>query len=287
MSNHLRLPALSLLVFAALGLDAPARAGIPECRNLRLEDVLDGGCELRASGSCSASCDRLGIYEKACATKLHTVCREECTLDPNLMCTDSCTEQCNGECDLGINITCIHNCFGECVGSCDAQCDGAAEPSQCRASCEATCDGECDAQCRPLVDGDCYTHCIECCGGSCKAQVNMDCQTNCQEEEFESCEYELEAECSGSCDIDGALFCNGEYMLSGPDMQNCVQALVERGTLDVSASAEGEVTVGSLSDAGGKAGCDLGPTRAPAPWLSALGLFALSALALGRTRARR
>jgi hypothetical protein len=283
MPNYLRLPVFSLLVFAALGLDTPARAGIPECRNLRLEDVLEGGCELRASGSCTASCDRLGIYEKACATKLHTVCRQDCTLDPNATCTESCTD----ECDRGVNITCIHNCFGECVGSCDAQCDSAAEPSKCRATCEATCDGECDVQCRPLVDGDCYEHCIECCGGSCKAQINMDCQETCQEEEFESCEYELEAECSGSCDIDGALFCDGEYMLSGPDMTACVQALVARGTLDVNANAEGEINVGSLSDAGGKAGCHVTRMRTSTPLFGALGLLALSALALGRARAKR
>jgi hypothetical protein len=66
---------------------------------------------------------------------------------------------------------------------CSDQCDGASDPTQCRATCEAT--GECDSQCRPVVDGDCYTHCIECCGGSCKAQANMGCQTTCQEEEFE------------------------------------------------------------------------------------------------------
>jgi MYXO-CTERM domain-containing protein len=264
-----------------------AAAGIPECRNMRLEDVVDGQCRLEAEGSCQGSCSRLGIYEKACATRLHTVCREDCTLSANPTCTDECTETCTSECDRGVSITCIHNCFGECVGSCTSQCDGAADPTQCRATCEATCDGECDIQCRPVVDGDCYTHCIECCGGSCKAQANMDCQTTCQDEEFEDCEHELEVECSGSCDVDAALFCNGEYVLAGDDLQTCVQALVAKGTLEASAAAEVQLGRGSASTTEAKAGCAAaGGTQGPngLGWAAAAGLAALAAWARRRRR---
>jgi hypothetical protein len=266
---------------------AVAAAGVPECRNMRLEDVASGGCRLEAEGSCQGNCTRLGIYEKACATKLHTVCREDCTLVAQPTCTDACTESCTSECDRGISITCIHNCFVECAGSCSDQCDGASDPTQCRATCEATCDGECDIQCRPVVDGDCYTHCIECCGGSCKAQANMDCQTTCQEEEFEDCEHELEVECSGSCDIDAALFCNGDYVLAGDELQTCVQALIAKGTLDASAAAEVQLDGIRSKDPGGssaKAGCASAPGamngskgRAPFEWLTAVGVLAMVA----------
>lgn len=281
-----RLLPSAFLGLALLAAGAPARAGIPECNNVRLEDVTAGGCELRGSAQCSASCDRLGIYKKACATKLHTVCREDCTLSANPTCSDSCTVSCQSECDRGVNITCQHNCFNECQGSCDAQCEGAADAAQCRATCEATCDGECDIQCRPVVDGSCYTHCIECCGGSCKAQANMDCQTTCQDREFEDCEHELEIDCSGSCSVDGALFCNGQYILAGAQLNDCVQALIERGTLQVNAQAQGEVDLGSLPKA--KAGCNLValPRTSCVGGLLALGVLGLTGCRrAGRRRA--
>lgn len=273
--------AAAAAVWLTLALAADARAGIPECHDLRLEDVTSGSCELRGSANCRASCDRLGIYKKACATKLHTVCRQDCTLSAQPTCTDSCTVSCQSECDRGLSITCQHNCFGECIGSCDAKCEGAADGAQCHASCEATCDGECDVRCRPVVDASCYTHCIECCGGSCTAQANMDCQETCQDMQFEDCEHELEIDCSGSCNVDGALFCNGEYMLSGPDLEECVQALIARGTLDASVQARGDVDLGSLGG-GNSAGCNLG-----APSTFGGGGVSFVALALIRRRFRR
>jgi len=279
---HSRQIAFSMLLGSLLA-PASALAGLPECRDLRLEDVASGGCELEGGVSCQGSCSRLGIYKKACATRLHQVCRTDCTVSADPTCTDGCTETCTSECDRGVSITCIHNCFGECVGSCGTHCDGAADPAQCRATCEATCDGECDIQCRPVVDGDCYTHCIECCGGSCKAQANLDCQTTCQDEEFESCEHELEVECSGSCDVDVSLFCEGQYMLSGPDLQPCVEALVAKGTLQV--EAEVSVNAGDLDTSPrGKVGCSLSRGLAhPAPGVAMLLVGAGLAL-LGRRR---
>jgi MYXO-CTERM domain-containing protein len=278
---------VSCVFLASSSWAALAAAGIPECRNIRLEDALAGECRLEAEGSCQGSCSRLGIYKKACATQLHSVCREDCTLAANPTCSDECTVSCTSECDRGVSITCIHNCFGECVGSCSASCDGASDPAQCRATCEATCDGECDIQCRPVVDGDCYVHCVECCGGSCKAQANMDCQTTCQDEEFEDCEHELEVECSGSCDVDAALFCNGEYVLAGDDLQTCVQALIAKGTLEASAAAEVQLGSGSVDASQAKAGCASAPGGTQSP--SGLGWFSLAALAglAGWARRRR
>src|SRR5205085_2060772 len=84
----------------------------------------------------------LGIYKKACATKLHTECKQTCTLSAQPTCTDSCTTSCKSQCDAGVNITCQHNCFGECKGTCAADCAGKADVARCTASCEATCDGD-------------------------------------------------------------------------------------------------------------------------------------------------
>ena len=87
----------TLVLLCLVALPSIARAGIPECRNLRLEDITSGGCELRASADCNVSCDRLGIYKKACATKLHNVCRTDCTLSADVTCTDECTVSCESE----------------------------------------------------------------------------------------------------------------------------------------------------------------------------------------------
>lgn len=269
-----------------LGSGGPARAGIEECNNLRLEDV--GHCTLEGDLQCDASCEDLGVYKKACATKLTTVCHEECTLEANPTCTDSCTEQCSADCDLGVNVICTHNCFGECTESCDFDCELADDVEQCHASCEANCDAECDIKCKPLVSGSCYKHCIECCGGSCTAQANMNCQTSCQEREFESCEYEFKADCQASCTGSGSLFCDGEYVLSGQQIPECAMALVERGVAGLDLDAVGSIDVqdGVTSARGeARASCSLSNLSGSAGGSGALGLGV--ALALWAVRRRR
>ncbi len=231
-----------------------ARAGLPECGNFRLEDAKR--CEIRGKINCTAGCSELGVYKKACATKLHTVCRRDCTLSEQPTCTDSCTESCSADCSRGVNVICSHNCYRECVGSCDVKCTGAANVPQCRATCEATCDGECDIKCKPVVNASCYQHCVECCGGSCKAQANMDCQTTCQDKTFEDCEHEFRANCQASCSGQGALFCDGKYVLSGSDIPACAKAIVERGIAS-NFNAQGAVMV--QVDTGGKVGCRMAP----------------------------
>lgn len=267
---------------AVIAFASPAQAGIPECGGIRLEDA--GNCEIKGELDCEAGCDNLGVYKKACATKLHTVCREECTLLAEPVCEDECTVACESDCDRGINITCAHNCFGECVGSCDTQCEGVADAEQCHASCEATCDGECDIQCAPVVDASCYQHCVECCHGSCGARANMDCQTDCQEEEFESCEYEFRADCSASCSGDGALFCDGEYVLAGSEIGPCINALIARGIgeLELDGEVDGKLDLGG-NDGSASAGCQLGRSPTAPGWM----LFSLAAVGAVFFRRRR
>jgi len=279
-----------ILVLASSLVTSHALAGIPECNNLRLEDV--GSCEVRASLECESSCEGTDIYNKVCATDLRTVCSNECTLSADATCTDSCTEVCTSSCDRGENVICIHNCFTECSGSCEADCAEADDPGQCVATCEANCDGECDVTCKPLVDGDCYTHCVECCGGSCTASANMDCQQSCQEEEFETCRYEVKAGCEASCDAEGALFCDGEFALAGEDIPGCVEALIARGLagFDVEAEVSGSLSAGgSEASAEGDAaveatGCSLG---APSPSQGSLWGMIFAGLGFAAIRRRR
>lgn len=274
-------PALALLFgLAVFTVAEPSQAGIAACGGIRLEDALN--CEIKGELDCEVGCDELGIYKKACATKLHTVCREDCTLLAEPVCEDECTVACESDCDRGINVICIHNCFGECVGTCDAQCETSDDRTTCMASCEATCDGECDIQCAPVVDASCYQHCVECCNGSCGAKANMDCQTSCQEQEFETCEHEFRADCSGSCAGDGALFCDGEYVLSGSELGPCIKELIAQGIASV--DLEGEVDGKLSSDAGGTAGCQLA-SGASAPHIGLL--FSAIGAALLRRRRRK
>jgi hypothetical protein len=268
---------LRLAVGLALGVLFATRgafAGIPECGDMRLEDA--AGCELRGNVECQASCSELGVYKKACATKLQKVCRSECTLSPEPTCTDECTVSCQQECDAGVAITCTHNCFKECTEPCKFRCVGTEDPERCVASCEATCDGECDVQCRPVVDASCYQHCIECCHGSCGAQANMDCQTTCQDKEFETCEHEFRADCDASCTGSGALFCDDKFVLAAQDIPPCVQALAARGIPAVQVK-------GSVSAKVGGCALSAGPVRAN----GALAAILAAACALAVRRRQR
>ena len=107
--SFLGLMAITFGLLAAL----PASAGPKECNYIRIKELKN--CEVVLSGTCTASCDELGIYDTACATKLQTVCGDQCTLSANPTCTDGCTTQCQTDCDAGINVICSHNCFAECT----------------------------------------------------------------------------------------------------------------------------------------------------------------------------
>lgn len=211
-----------------LGLSAalPASAGIPECNNIRFEGL--GNCEVKVNADCDIGCSELGIYKTACATKLVNVCDTECTLTADAMCSAECNTQCKTDCDNGVNVICQHNCFSECTTTRDTDCAGKTDPEQCRATWDANCDDKCTSKCI-TVDGACYTHCIECCDGSCTAGANMDCQTTCQDKQVETCKQEFRANCQASCSADGALFCDGKFMIAGSQLQGCLTALAAQG----------------------------------------------------------
>lgn len=224
---------------AALTTTVPAFAeGVPECGNLRFESLEN--CEVQVSAGCEAGCSKLGVYDVRCATKLVQVCDNQCTLTSDAGCSSSCNTQCKKDCDNGVNVICAMNCFDECSVGRDAECAKAANPSQCKATWDANCDAKCDSKC-VTVDGGCYTHCIECCDGSCTASANMSCQFECQNKEFTTCEKEFQADCSASCSADGALFCDGVFVIAGSQIPTCIQALLDRG-LEV--NVQGSINIG-------------------------------------------
>jgi MYXO-CTERM domain-containing protein len=108
----------------------------------------------------------------------------------------------------------------------------------------------------------------------------MTCQTTCQDEEFEQSEYELRVDCEGSCSGDGALFCDGEYILSADEIPDCVRALVARGDIDVDVDVDATVEANA---SGG--GCAM-TGRAASPQNVLAMLFVAGLVAYRRRRAR-
>jgi hypothetical protein len=226
---------MGITVFLTTAL--PASAGVPECGNIRFEGL--SNCEVKVTADCNLSCKEFGVYTTACATKLVTVCSEECTAMPSPACTDDCNVTCKSQCDAGVNVVCAHNCFAECTVDRDATCASNANATQCSATWDANCDAKCNARCS-TVNGGCYTHCVECCGGSCTALVNMTCNTTCADQQFQECEQEFRADCDASCSGDGALFCDGTYIISGSQIPACVKALAAQG---ITVKAEGQISI--------------------------------------------
>jgi MYXO-CTERM domain-containing protein len=100
----------------------------------------------------------------------------------------------------------------------------------------------------------------------------MTCQQDCQEEEFESCEYELRADCDASCEADGALFCDGEFVMAGPELQGCMDALVAHGVMEVEDAVEDALDDVKLDTSA--TGCTTGNPSTGG--LAAVGLFMLA-----------
>ena len=279
----MRIASLLGLMGATVGftMAAPAWAeGVPECGGLRFEGL--SNCEVQVSAGCTAGCSKLGVYQVRCATKLVKVCDSQCTVTADSGCSGTCNTQCKSDCDNGVNVICAMNCFDECAVGRDAKCNGAADAGQCKATWDANCDSKCDSKC-VTVDGGCYSHCIECCDGSCTASANIDCQTTCQDKQFKTCENEFQADCSASCSADGALFCDGVFVISGSQIPACISALATRG---LTVNVEANISLGADGLKGDIAAglCTYSPARAAGLAAPAFALAAATALAARRRR---
>lgn len=256
-------------------------AGIPECNGLSIDSL--ASCELRLDAECRASCD-IGVTYHSCSTIRATECRDVCTeipaegeCDPQQVCEEQCSVR---------DFTCASNCASECGDDCQYACNDADDVQQCLTGCQASCNLECDARCpRVPVGGSCVDHCIECMGATCSAWANMDCQLECQEVEYEQCQRDIVGGCEASCNGSGALFCDGQVIAFGDQLNQCAQALLEQG-VSVDLGVEAEVELDLWGDGpNGTAGCALAPagTGDPLDFLAPLGLV----LGLGAMRRRR
>jgi hypothetical protein len=272
-------------LFAAFAFTAPvlvsstASAGIEACGNINVS--ASAQCEVVASGGCTAQCTPIS-FTAACEGQ----CQGSCTASADVECTGTCGGSCDAECsaDPG-SFDCQASCEGNCEGNCDAACASDANSAQCKASCQATCKGECSASCEGTPpSASCDAKCSACCSGSCTAQANLDCQVSCQG----SCAVDMQGGCTAQCESPkGALFCDGQYVDVGNNLDNCVAALQSLLNIHVEGYADGSASCsGGECNAEGEAGVScaaspLGPTG--------LGGYAImgTLAALGAVVARR
>lgn len=288
-------------IVAAAGaalLPTRAHAGIGACGDIHVE--ASARCEVIAPGaSCEAMCTPLSV-RAACAAQLAADCYADCDELPSVACSGSCEASCQAECtDLepgrfDCNAACQADCSGSCAAQCEGDEDGAACMARCEGSCSASCEGSCDVE---LPEADCEAGCEASCEGSCEANANFDCQAQCQVSGEADCEAEIEGSCEVECQSqEGALFCDGEYVDHGGNLESCIDALRAALDIEVDAHSSGEAscTDGEGCMARGEAAAMLSskcstatPGAARGGWASAgLGIWLLGSVLGWRRRTR-
>ena len=222
-----------------------ARAGLDACGNIDVH--ADALCKVVTQGGCTAQCTPLS-FEAACSGKLEVKCNGTCNASADVSCSGSCNTDCSAKCQVNPG---TYDCAGSCAASCDADCTGKCSASagdggaqaDCQAQCKATCDGHCNVSCTGTPpSASCDTKCKASCEGSCSGKANIDCQLNCQSQGYAQCKTDLSGGCTAQCSKpEGAVFCDGNYVDSGNNLQNCIEALnaILHVKVDASASCSG------------------------------------------------
>jgi MYXO-CTERM domain-containing protein len=115
----------------------------------------------------------------------------------------------------------------------------------------------------------------------------VDCQVKCQSSGYAQCKADLQGGCTAHCtEPSGALFCDGNYVDTGNNLQNCIDALNAYLHVKVDASASGSC---SGNECSGQAKASASCAAAPGDAETGAGLVvgALGVVALGVARRRR
>lgn len=260
-----------------------AHAGIDACNDIDVSASAD--CTLVAEGGCEVQCEPTR-FTAACAGKLTTQCEGRCTATAEASCTGSCKGDCRAQCEAN---PASFDCRGSCSATCDADCDGrCGGDSSCQAACQANCSAKCDAQCEGTPpSATCEGRCQASCNGSCEAKASAECQIDCQSELEGSCKAELEGGCKSQCrKPEGALFCDGQYVDVGDNLQRCIDALNAYLNVKVRGSASAECANGQCTaQAEGSASCSASRERR-APELPPIVPGVIVLAAIGATVAR-
>ncbi|MDB4976323.1 MAG: uncharacterized protein JWN48_4664 [Myxococcaceae bacterium] len=279
--------AAAALPFAGLASPAAAQS-LEDCGNIYVQ--AQGTCEYDPpSIDCNVACQPIHL-QAACAGEAYVDCRGSCNANIDVGCDVDCQASCTAKCNVDPgSFDCQAYCQADCAGSCDAECSASADKAHCQASCKASCSGDCAANCKirpPMVD--CRADCQASCTGSCHAKANVGCQVMCQSKFNVKCEAELSGGCEAQCKSEqGALFCEGDYVDSRNNLDQCIEALKNDLNVKVEGYAEGECANNTCSGkVGGGASCSAVPSRqagrSGSAWLAIVG--ALGALVWRRRR---
>lgn len=225
---------------------ASAQDGLEACGNIHVE--AQARCEVvPPSVECESMCTPVSV-RASCSAQLAVECDANCNELPSVECSGQCVADCSAECTVDpgrfdCHVACQADCSGHCAAGCKADADEAGCMAACEGSCSASCDGSCDVE---LPEADCDAQCEASCEGSCEVDANLDCQVDCQVEARADCEADLTGGCKVDCESEeGALFCDGQYVDHGDNLEQCLDALRNLDVeVDVEAhgSAQGEAS---------------------------------------------
>lgn len=283
------LSALSLVAISTVSAPRARAQGLESCGNIRVE--AEAQCEVIPPGvQCEAQCTPIKV-EAACEARVIAECDGGCNFTPPQNCSLDCQAGCMGECmvDPG-SFECSAECKASCSGECSGKCSAAANKAECMGQCEGTCSAGCDAGCEGTPpSASCDAKCEASCDTSCEVEADLDCQIDCQAEAKADCVLEVEGGCKADCEtMEGALFCDGQYVDHGDNLQECIDAIELVITANVEVNAEGSSECeGNTCSAEGSA--DVSCAAVPGKKGAGAGVIALlgaSVLALGRRRRR-
>lgn len=258
--------AFASVTFVALSFVAarPAHAGLEACNNIDVS--ASAQCTVVTQGGCTTQCEPVRM-QLACAGKLEAQCNGQCNAQADVSCSGSCKADCVGQCQANPGqLDCRASCVGRCEADCSGHCSSSSNQAECAASCKATCGGHCDAKCSGTPpSASCDAKCDASCNGSCEGKANIDCQVQCQSKSYAACEADLSGGCKTRCTRpDGALFCDGQYVDAGDNLQKCIDAL--NAILNVKVQASGSAQCANnecTAEGNATASCVASPSGAP------------------------
>jgi hypothetical protein len=103
------------------------------------------------------------------------------------------------------------------------------------------------------------------CEGRCTAEAEVDCQVMCQASGYIDCTTMLTGGCETQCmEPDGALFCDGQYVDHGGNLDACIMALQDALDIEVDVTARGSSScMGGMCMAEGEVSASCGVSGAP------------------------
>lgn len=280
MHTSLKLLLPSLAFALPLAYVSAAEAGIGACGNIHVE--ANAECEVLVDVECETACEPVA-FEAQCAADLYLGCEGQCSANFDVECAASCQGSCEVDCEANPgSFDCRADCFAEGRASCEGRC----ADSECHASCEASIEAECSGRCDIVApDVDCSGQCQASCEGSCTADANLDCQIDCQAGGYVDCQAQLSGGCRTECDNDGALFCDGQYVDHGGNLEECIDSLRALLQIEVTGYAEGSCGNGRCEgEAGGSISCAVDPEGRGAMGVGAMVLLMLGMSRVGRRR---